>query len=605
MSVNNLTTVGNVPAVSSVNLEVTGQDVTQEATVTRKNEGATQPSAASQAVLVALESFITNELEALAQKLTTRTTLLDKLPPEIRQLVQQIFSQTQTMQTALPAGLAQLLKSAGTASEKLGLLATVLEEVAGASTKDGMQPKEKASGKQQVLLEFVKAWPGSSPDGLKEAARILREVAAAMPGMGNQTNKEQDILTAAPRSDEVASRQSNQSPATSRLQPETMAATPRSDKAATAQQDTPATTKTNTNTAQPDQSKVTNRQQDMPLVLSPPDGLSAEPSDTPVPATQGAADADQPEPQVKGGVNHSEDGTVNANKPNSVSAEPKNPSAAMPATDIQQDNPGGKQQNTPNAAGNLGGEIVEQEQQTITAKLFASQSELFKTLPREVKDLIQVVLRQAGTTESGVTDMPEPMAALIKSSQPAADKLIMLASLFDEAGELLKPEAKFAMQTAAGGQQVLAEAVNALKNKNQEELKAAAKAIRELTETIPKPGGVLVERQGSHNVLTFTVPLYFGEGHTAYPAHIHVYHQEEEDKKNPGQQVTETWLRICLETENIGIVETAFRLYDGQSLDVKVRFNDSEVAKSFADSIPAVKEQLGQLPFNMGDFLVK
>ncbi|WP_176215353.1 hypothetical protein [Sporomusa malonica] len=200
---------------------------------------------------------------------------------------------------------------------------------------------------------------------------------------------------------------------------------------------------------------------------------------------------------------------------------------------------------------------------------------------------------------------PEHLASLVKSLQSTAEQLITLASALEQAAE--PASYRLALKTAAdhGGQQALAEAVNVWKGKNPEELKAAANIIRGLSETMPKPGGVLAERQESQSVLTFTVPLYFGDGQTAYPAHVHVFHQEQEDKKNPGQAVTETWLRICLETENIGLVETAFRLYDGQTLDVKVRFADKVTAEDFSDSVDAVKDQLGQLPLTLGDFSVK
>ncbi|MDF2875685.1 MAG: hypothetical protein K0R22_2368, partial [Sporomusa sp.] len=84
-----------------------------------------------------------------------------------------------------------------------------------------------------------------------------------------------------------------------------------------------------------------------------------------------------------------------------------------------------------------------------------------------------------------------------------------------------------------------------------------------------------------------------------------IYHQEQEDRKKSGQTVTETWLRICVETENIGLVETSFRLYDGHTVDVKVRFDDKATADDFADDVAEVKEKLAQLPLTLGEFLVK
>ncbi len=583
MSVNNLNTVGNVPVVNPINLEAEGQSVTQEAAETEQKSTGSKPSAASHAVQVALESFISTELDELAQKIAARTTLVNKLPSELKELVQKILSQTQAAQTALPEGLAALLKSPKTAGEKLALLAAMLEETAEVATKPGEAVGGKATGKSELPAELLKAWRDTSPTELTATAKALRELAAALSKDGNPVAERQDLSKVKNGSETVAARQ-----------PDTSAQAPQPGRVVVPQQDAPAATSL--------PGKIAAGKQDSPAVLPQSDGLNSELQDAPVLATQGGEDPDAPDSFLSNRGNHSEEKTANANKPSSVAVETKNPASLVLATDTQQDNTVVKQQSASNVAVQPDNNAIEQ---TMLTKMLASRPELMKNLPAEIKEVIHIVLRQAGSTEPVTSNFQEPLAWLIKSSQTAADKFTMLATILEEAAELIKPEEKFAMQTAVGREQVLAEAVNAWRNKNQDEVKAAAKVIRELAETMPKPGGVLVERQTSHSVLTFSVPLYFGDGHTAYPAHIHVYYQEEEDKKNPGQQVTETWLRICLETENIGIVETAFRLYDGQSLDVKVRFDDSNAAGSFADSVQEVKEQLSQLPLTLGEFLVK
>ncbi|MBP2663989.1 MAG: hypothetical protein H6Q71_1937, partial [Firmicutes bacterium] len=132
----------------------------------------------------------------------------------------------------------------------------------------------------------------------------------------------------------------------------------------------------------------------------------------------------------------------------------------------------------------------------------------------------------------------------------------MLANALEQVAELLAPKQSQATQQLALRQQAMADLTNIWQEKSPEELKAAIKVLQELAGTMSKASGVTAERQDAQRVLTFAVPLYFGEGQTAYPAYVHVYYHEEEDKKNPGQKVTETWLRICLETENIGIVDT-------------------------------------------------
>ncbi|WP_425058676.1 hypothetical protein SCACP_33320 [Sporomusa carbonis] len=237
------------------------------------------------------------------------------------------------------------------------------------------------------------------------------------------------------------------------------------------------------------------------------------------------------------------------------------------------------------------------------AQTVANRTALIKSLPADIKELVHNILNQTASVES---TLPEGLAAILKSPKTVAEKLSTLATILEQLPELLSSEGS----QAAGAekttqQQVLAKAVNAWRGKTPEELQAAAKVVRELAETTPRAGAFITGRQDNHSMLTFSVPLYFGGGQTAYPAHIHVYHQQEQDKNNPGREITETWLRICLETENIGVVETSFRLYDGHSLDVKVRFADNLAAEDFAAGLGEIKAQLAQLPLKLGEFLIR
>ncbi|WP_371372298.1 hypothetical protein [Sporomusa aerivorans] len=168
--------------------EVTGgnQPVKQEGAQSSP-KAAGQPNTAAPAVLVDLESFLTTELAALSKLLSSRAAVVNKLPPEIKELVQNILKQTQPAQTALPDGLAALLKSSGTSAEKLVLLANALEEAAGLTAKPGEQPAAGlAAGKQQALQVLAKALNSGNPDELKAAAAILRELANTAESSGDQ-----------------------------------------------------------------------------------------------------------------------------------------------------------------------------------------------------------------------------------------------------------------------------------------------------------------------------------------------------------------------------------------------------------------------------------
>ncbi|CQR70651.1 hypothetical protein SpAn4DRAFT_1620 [Sporomusa ovata] len=300
------------------------------------------------------------------------------------------------------------------------------------------------------------------------------------------------------------------------------------------------------------------------------------------------------------------------------------------------------------------GDSVKPQELAQLLKSFATQPELDQSLPPEIRELVLTILQQeeqasptaqttqtpsqttqnqklpAQQTPSPTSQSPSPtltaqvsslqtgqlmqalpaavaelLTALKKSQQSPIEKIIVFANILEQAAELLAPNQPQAAQSFGLSQQAMVELANIWQGKSPEEAKEAIKVVRELAETMSKTSGVTAERQDAQRVLTIAVPLYFGDGQTVYPAYIHVYYQEEEDKKNPGQKVTETWLRICLETENIGMVDAAFRLYDGNNLDVKVRFTDAEAASGFADSMEEVREQLGQLPLTLGEFLVR
>ena len=93
MSVNNVNTVSNVTAVSPINFEATEQTATRDSVPTRQN-APEQTTAAGKAVLVALQTLMSTELDALARTIATRTTLMSKLPPDLKELAQKILSQT-------------------------------------------------------------------------------------------------------------------------------------------------------------------------------------------------------------------------------------------------------------------------------------------------------------------------------------------------------------------------------------------------------------------------------------------------------------------------------------------------------------------------------
>ena len=94
-----------------------------------------------------------------------------------------------------------------------------------------------------------------------------------------------------------------------------------------------------------------------------------------------------------------------------------------------------------------------------------------------------------------------------------------------------------------------------------EQLKAAAKSLHDFSTILRSALQNENEVGNNQKSMSFMLPLYMGENEQNYPAYFHIYHEKENGKNPYANQEYETWLRICLLTENIGAVEIVFRLY--------------------------------------------
>lgn len=138
---------------------------------------------------------------------------------------------------------------------------------------------------------------------------------------------------------------------------------------------------------------------------------------------------------------------------------------------------------------------------------------------------------------------------------------------------------------------------------NQNKLQNAGKNILDFCNGLKKALESEVEVSGNQKSMSFMSPIYLGDNEHQYPAYIHIYHQEAEEKNNKKQEA-ETWLRICLITENIGAVEVIFRLYEGDKLNLRLAFSNEESVNSFSEFIPELETAFKKLPFTLTDVKV-
>jgi len=142
-----------------------------------------------------------------------------------------------------------------------------------------------------------------------------------------------------------------------------------------------------------------------------------------------------------------------------------------------------------------------------------------------------------------------------------------------------------------------------LKEMQSQQLKNAGKHVSDfatvLRQTMPNDN-VNTENQRS---MSFMMPLYVGENEKSYPTYVHVYDERKKDNET-GEDAKETWLRLCLLTENIGAVEMVFRLYEKQNLNVRLAFSDAQATASFQQYIPEFKASFEASPLVLTDLKV-
>lgn len=93
--------------------------------------------------------------------------------------------------------------------------------------------------------------------------------------------------------------------------------------------------------------------------------------------------------------------------------------------------------------------------------------------------------------------------------------------------------------------------------------------------------------QPGQRSMNFIMPLFMGA--SEYPAYIHVYDESHTDE-NTGNHRKETWLRICVLTDNIGTVELINRIYEENHVDMRLYFSDADAAWEFRNALDTIRE---------------
>lgn len=136
-----------------------------------------------------------------------------------------------------------------------------------------------------------------------------------------------------------------------------------------------------------------------------------------------------------------------------------------------------------------------------------------------------------------------------------------------------------------------------------ENLQRSAATVKELAHSLYKSIAGDTERQTDHKILSFSMPFYFTDG-TSYPTHIHIYHQEKENSNPMAKRQFETWMRVSVDTQNIGVVDSVFRLYEENKLDLRVIFPDTEAIQEFKQTLPEIRKSIEDTKLTLTNIMI-
>ncbi len=150
----------------------------------------------------------------------------------------------------------------------------------------------------------------------------------------------------------------------------------------------------------------------------------------------------------------------------------------------------------------------------------------------------------------------------------------------------------------------LCDMANVVSKMNARSLKRAGRDVADFATAMRQAmssDNATVQNQRSFQMM---MPLYVGEKEVSYPTYLNVYDETNRDP-DTGKEKKETWLRICVLTDNIGAAELVFRIYDETQLDMRFYFSRRDVADEFSNIyVRKLRESLEETSLNVGEVRV-
>lgn len=137
-------------------------------------------------------------------------------------------------------------------------------------------------------------------------------------------------------------------------------------------------------------------------------------------------------------------------------------------------------------------------------------------------------------------------------------------------------------------------------------LRECAAKLRDLTASlqnnITENGG---EKNLQQTIATFSVPIYFAGNSQPFPLYIHIYSDGKPKSKKTVNKDYDVWMRMSLQTENIGVVDILLHWFGERQLSLKVDFSHDDYADSFLDFVPRIRTHIDELAIRLTDIHIR
>jgi len=222
------------------------------------------------------------------------------------------------------------------------------------------------------------------------------------------------------------------------------------------------------------------------------------------------------------------------------------------------------------------------------------ESQLIKMDVTLEKDVLVTNLRQilSQLTQDLSDEDQAALLRLVDQLQDSVPESIRTAAKLNNLPEL---QTTWVLQKMANSRQWLELSAATLRQSGQ--------TLRDMATIVPRQVDQSPDSWSAKSTFNLAVPLYFGEEKKAYPAYIHIF----QDRDKPGTAagfVPETWLRLCLATENVGVVDMVFHVYGSNQLNIRINFSDNSAADQFKEHIDDIRGTFDNSPLKLSDFTV-